>query len=149
MKESYKLAESGNLDLTDICKRMNKVAETPQKHEALELAHEVMAADGVLDQSETKMINKIAALLEIDTAELENIRDKQLVSFKPISTDDDDPDGPNGGGTTIDIESLLGIDPTWSNKKILAHLGKEFAKWNARMNSLSDDDPDSDDDFIN
>ena len=134
LKESYKLAESGKLNLTAICKQMNKVAETPQKHEALELAHEVMAADGVLDKSETKMINKIAALLEIDTTELENIRDKQLVSFKPKSSDDDDNDGAGGG--IDDVESLLGIDPTWSNKKILAHLGKEFAKWNGRMNSL-------------
>ena len=146
LKESYKLAESGNLKLTDICKQMNKVAEAPQIHEALELAHEVMAADGVLDQSETKMINKIATLLDIDPTELENIRDKQLVSFKPKSIDDDDDvaavldndddDGPNGGGTNIDVEGLLGIDPTWSNKKILAHLGKEFTKWNGRMNSL-------------
>ena len=147
LKESYKLAESGNLDLNDICKQMNKVAETPQKHEALELAHEVMAADGVLDKSETKMINKIAALLEIDTTELENIRDKQLVSFKPKSIDDDD--NAEAGGGIDDVESLLGIDPTWSNKKILAHLGKEFTKWNARMNSLSegedDDDPDDPD----
>ena len=79
-------------------------------------------------------------------SELENIRDKQLVSFKPKSIDDDDDvaavldndddDGPNGGGTNIDVEGLLGIDPTWSNKKILAHLGKEFTKWNGRMNSL-------------
>ena len=148
LKESYKLAESGNLDLNDICKQMNKVAETPQKHEALELAHEVMAADGVLDKSETKMINKIAALLEIDTTELENIRDKQLVNFKPKSIDDDDND--EAGGGIDDVESLLGIDPTWSNKKILAHLGKEFTKWNARMNSLSegedDDEPDDPDD---
>ena len=134
LKESYKLAESGNLDLNDICKQMNKVAETPQKHEALELAHEVMAADGVLDKSETKMINKIAALLEIDTTELENIRDKQLVSFKPKFIDDDDDDDDDD----IDVEGLLGIDPTWSNKKIRAHLGKEFTKWNGRMNSLSE-----------
>ena len=138
LKESYKLAESGNLDLTDICKQMNKVAETPQKHEALELVHEVMAADGILDQSETKMIHKIAALLEIDADELANIRDKQLVSFKPkfIDDNDDDPEDDPSGGNPIDVESLLGIDPTWSNKKIRAHLGKEFAKWNGRMNSL-------------
>ena len=144
LKESYKLAESGNLKLTDICKQMNKVAEAPQIHEALELAHEVMAADGILDQSETKMINKIAALLEIDTDELETIRDKQLVGFKPKfvddddDDDDDDPEDDPNGGNPIDVEGLLGIDPTWSNKKIRAHLGKEFTKRNGRMNSLSE-----------
>jgi hypothetical protein len=114
---------------------MNKVAEAPQIHEALELAHEVMAADGVLDQSETKMIHKIATLIEIDPIDLETIRDKQLVSFKPAFANDDDP---KGGGGSFDVESYLGIDPTWSNKKILVHLGKEFAKWNGRMNSLSE-----------
>ena len=132
LKESYKLAESGNLNLTEICKEMNKIAEIPQKHEALELAHQIMIADGLIDKSETEMINKIATLLEIDPKELENIRDKQLVSFKP--TDDDDSSGP--GGASTDVESLLGIDTTWSNKKIRAHLGKEFAKWNGRLNTL-------------
>ena len=42
----------------------------------------------------------------------------------------------NKKSSIIDVESLLGIDPTWGNKKILAHLGKEFTKWNGRMNSL-------------
>ena len=42
----------------------------------------------------------------------------------------------NKKSSNIDIESLLGIDPTWSNKKIQAHLGKEFAKWNGRLNTL-------------
>ena len=42
----------------------------------------------------------------------------------------------NKKSSNIDIESLLGIDPTWSKKRIEEHLGKEFAKWNGRMNSL-------------
>ena len=125
LKESYKLEKSGNLDLEDICNKMNKIADKAQKHEALELVNEVMAADSKILESETKLINYICELLNIDSVEAEKIRDKQLIKLKPTTGN-------------IDVESLLGLDPTWSNSKILGHLGKEFTKWNGRMNSLQD-----------
>jgi len=123
LKDSYQLDKSGKLNIEEICKKMNKIAENTQKHEALELVNVVMAADTKILDSETKLINKISKLLDIDPAEAEKIRDKQTVKLKP-----------NSG--SINVESYLGIDPTWSNSKILTHLGKEFTKWNGRMNSL-------------
>ena len=123
LKEAFKLEKSGNLNIEDICNRMNQIADKAQKHEALELANEVMAADTKILESETKLINHISKLLNIDSVDAEKIRDKQLVQLKPTSGN-------------IDIESLLGLDPTWSNSKILVQLGKEFTKWNGRMNSL-------------
>jgi len=125
LKESYKLEKSGNLNLDDICNKMNKIADKAQKHEALELVNEVMAADSKILESETKLINHISDLLNIDPLDSEKIRDKQLVKLKPTSGN-------------IDVESLLGLDPTWSNSKIVGQLGKEFVKWNGRMNSLQE-----------
>ena len=104
---------------------MNKIADKAQKHEALELVNEVMAADSKILESETKLINHISDLLNIDPLDSEKIRDKQLVKLKPTSGN-------------IDVESLLGLDPTWSNSKIVGQLGKEFVKWNGRMNSLQE-----------
>ena len=124
-KESYNLEKSGNLNLDDICNKMNKIADKAQKLEALELVNKVMAADSRILESETKLINHICELLHIDPIDAEKIRDKQLVKLKPTSGN-------------IDVESLLGIDPTWSNSKILGQLGKEFVKWNGRMNSLQE-----------
>lgn len=124
-EESYKLELSGNLSLNDICNKMNEIADKAQKHEALELVNEIMAADTKILESETKLINHICELLDIDPIDAEKIRDKQLVKLKPTSGN-------------IGIESLLGIDPTWSNSKILGQLGKEFVKWNGRMNSLQE-----------
>ena len=123
LKESYQLDKSGKLNIEEICKAMNKIADNTQKHEALELVNAVMAADTKILDSETKLINKISKLLEIDPIEAEKIRDKQTVKLKPTSG-------------SINVENYLGIDPTWSNSKILSHLGKEFTKWNGRMNSL-------------
>jgi uncharacterized tellurite resistance protein B-like protein len=125
LKDSYQLDKSGKLNIEKICKKMNKIADAAQKHEALELVNMVMAADTKILESETKLINRISSLLEIDPAESEKIRDKQLVNLKPTSG-------------AVNVESLLGIDPTWSNSKIITHLAKEYTKWNGRMNSLSE-----------
>jgi hypothetical protein len=104
---------------------LNKIADKAQKHEALELVNEVMAADSKILKRETKLINQISELLNVDSDDAEKIRDKQLVKLKPTSGN-------------IDVESLLGLDPTWSNSQILGQLSKEFTKWNGRMNALDE-----------
>ena len=125
MKEAYDLAKSGNLILSDVCSELKKYADNTLKYEALELAHKVMAADGVVDEREMKVIHKVADALGIDSKELEKIRDKQIIKLQTKADD-------------VDIESLLGIDPSNSKEDIKKQLKKEYIKWNSRMNSLSE-----------
>lgn len=125
MKESHKLSKSGDLSLGELCKQMNDIAEMPQKLEAMELAYKVMGADGVIDKSEMEVINKVAKALDIDPNELEKLRDKEIVSVQNTTE-------------AINIEELLDIDSSWSDKEIKAHLAKEFQKWNNRLNALDE-----------
>ena len=127
LKESHKLAKEGNLALSEICKEMNEIGEMPDKIEAIELAYKVMSADGVIDKSEMEVINKVAKALDIDPEELERLRDQELVNISSSSSG-------------INIEELLDIDSSWSNKEIKAHLAKEFQKWNNRLNTLEEGD---------
>ena len=123
MRESYDLAKSGNLILSDVCSELKKYADNTLKYEALELAHKVMAADGVVDEREMKIIHKVSDSLGIDSKELEKIRDKQIVKLQTKADD-------------LDIDSLLGIDSSSGKTEKCKKLKNEFIKWNSRLNSL-------------
>jgi len=127
MRSSYKLAESGDLVLGNICKQLNEIGEDAQKYEAVELAHEVMAADGVVHSEEMKVIHKVADALGIDADELENMRDQHTIGLD-LSLG------------KSNLESSLGIDVSWSNDKKLKHLRQEYQKWNNRLNTLLEGD---------
>ncbi|MFV0431121.1 MAG: hypothetical protein ACK5MJ_02955, partial [Alphaproteobacteria bacterium] len=90
------------------------------------LCFEVMAADGVADDSEMKVIRNIADALELDMDEVSKIRDKKIIHLSP------DVSG------QASIETILNIDPKWSNDKIKQHLRQEFQKWNNRLNTLEE-----------
>jgi tellurite resistance protein len=125
MKTSCQMAESGDLVLSDICEKLHEIGEEAQKYEALELAHEIMAADGVVHKEEMRIIHQVAQALGIDVDELANIRDQQIVALDINATSEN-----------LDLESLLGIEPSWAHEKILSHLREEFNKWNNRLNTL-------------
>ena len=111
--------------MSDVCSKLKKFADNTLKYEALELAHKVMAADGVVDEREMKVIHKVADALGIDSKELEKIRDKQIIKLQTKAAD-------------VDLESLLGIDPSKGKTEICKKIKNEFIKWNSRMNSLSE-----------
>ena len=125
LRDSYSLAESGNLVLSDVCKRLNRYGNTAQKYDAVELAYKVMAADGILHENEAIVINTTAKALGITSAELEEIRDREIIKFE--TTVDD-----------TDIDKFLGINPSLSKKEKCEKLKKEFIKWNSRLNSLNE-----------
>ena len=124
MREAYAEAKSGNLEINGAVDRLNEIADTPQKYEAIELCFEVMAADGVVDENEIKIIKSIAEGLDLDSDEIERLRDAHLINLN-IST-----------GKQASIETILHMDPGWSKNAIKNHLRTEFAKWNNRLNTL-------------
>ena len=125
LRTSYQEAKSGDLSVGGAIERLEELAETPQKYEAIELCFEVMAADGVADENEIKKIKGIAEGLGLDFDEIEKLRDKHLVGME-LSMEQ------------ASIETILNIDPNWSNEKIKKHLAVEFAKWNNRLNTLAE-----------
>lgn len=126
LRESYALAVDGNLSLSQLTDSLNKMGDKSGKYETVELCFEVMAADGVADQEEIKIIHKVAAALHLDMKEVESMRDQKIVGLKSSIADN------------VSIEVMLGIDDSWSHDKIKRHLRTEFQKWNNRLNTLSE-----------
>jgi len=117
-RESQALPESVLADLRE-------QASDSLKYEAMELCFDIMAADGVADKKELRLLDRIARALGLDPDEVQAIRDLRMVGLDTQEK------------TRDDLESLLGIDPDWSAEEIQRHLRKEFRKWNARVTQAS------------
>jgi hypothetical protein len=85
-----------------------------------------MAADGVADESELQTIKNIAEALELDYDEMGKMRDQRLIKLD-VATEQQ-----------ASIETIVGIEPDWSNEQTKKHLRNEFAKWNDRLNTLGE-----------
>jgi len=104
--------------------RLNEIGEKSQKYEAIELAFDVMAADGVVGQNEIKIIHKVAEALGLDYDEVEKLRDQKIIGLNVKLSNQ------------ANIEEIIGIEPGWSSDKIKKHLRTEYQKWNNRINAL-------------
>ena len=124
MKEAYHLALKGDLSLSELTSRLNEIAEKSSRYETIDLCNEVMAADGVADVEELKIITKIAEALELDLDEVKKIQDQKIINLSMNVTGQED------------IEEILGVDKNWDANKIKKHLRNEFQKWNNRINML-------------
>lgn len=126
MKESYHEAMNGELSLSNLTSRLNEISEKSVKYETMELCFEVMAADGIADDEELRLIHNVADALNLDMNEIVKMRDQKIVGLSSSSA------------SNSSVEALLGIDPSWSTEQIKKHLRVEFQKWNNRLNTLDD-----------
>lgn len=122
MKSAYSDGQNDKLSKTNVVERFNEIGDDQAKYEAMDLCYEVMAADGVADDEEIKVLHRLGDALELEIAELDKIRDLKMMDLS--------------GSLKSDEKSLLGIDPDWSNEEVKNHLKSEFKKWNARLNNL-------------
>ena len=128
MREAYAQATQGNLSLSPLTARLNEIGDKKLKYDAIELCFDVMAADGVADAAEMKIIHQVADALGLDLDEMEKLRDQKIVGLDSSISDQ------------ASVEDLLGIEPTWDPELIKKHLRTEFQKWNNRINTLSEGD---------
>ena len=124
MRDAFAAAKAGELSLSEVTGRLNEIAEEPQKYEAIELCFDVMAADGVADESELASIRRIAEALQLDYQEIENLRDKRLITLDVALEH------------RATLETIIGIEDGWDQDRIKTHIRIEYAKWNDRLNNL-------------
>ena len=96
------------------------------------LAFEIVAADKKVESSELACLQKIARLLSISDETYKRLEEKHL---KPIQL----AAATSGSVNASEHEKLLNIEPSWPKDRKLAQLTSEFAKYNARMQSVRDD----------
>lgn len=124
MKAAFVDAKRGYLSLSDVTARLNEIGEKKTKYDAIELCFDIMAADGVADAEEMKVIRKVAEALELDLDEIEKLRDQKIIGLDTSVSQQ------------ASAEELLGIEPDWSDDEIKKHLRAEFQKWNNRLTTL-------------
>jgi len=126
LKDSYQAAKNDKLILSNLTSSLKKINEIQINYDTIDLCYKVMAADGVADKEELRIIRKIGESLDIDIGELDKMKDKSLLSLSNEAT------------KNSSIEEILGIEKSWDKNKIKQYLTAEFQKWNGRMSILKE-----------
>jgi tellurite resistance protein len=126
MSDAYDRAQRGDLNLSALTEKLNEIAEKSTRYETIELCFDVMAADGVANSDEMRIIRTVAEALELDYDEIDKMRDQRIVG---LSTN---------VSNQASIEDLLGIEASWDVERTKRHLRAEFQKWNNRLNTLAE-----------
>ena len=106
---------------TECQKFVNCSPGVKEENDLMNLCLDVMTADGDADEDENKQIQLIANLIGFSSAKLKKLIAKKTIKLKPTKI--------NTSASSVD--SVLGINPTWSKSKIKAHILQEFNKANA------------------
>ena len=81
MEDAHSLAKNGELNLGELTRELNEIAEQATKYETVELCFKVLAADGVVHPEELKVINKVADALGLDFDQIEKMRDQTIFNL--------------------------------------------------------------------
>lgn len=125
LNETFKAyAIAGDFNIEKITSELNEISADPQKYRAIDLCLDVMAADGLADDNELDAIRNISEKLNLDFDHIQTMKEQRLVGLSINKS------------SSSSMESLLGIDESWSSEKINKHLRKQFSNWNSRINTL-------------
>ena len=116
------LAKSGQLELELVFYEINKIDDRSFKYAALDLSIEVMVADSTIHPNEVKLIEEIIEELGLDQSTAKKYIRNQILNMDKPPKD-------------IDIEGLLKINPSVSNKDSQKLIRREFDKWNSASTS--------------
>jgi len=125
-KRAFERANANNLNLDAIIDDLGLLNLRSSNQLLLELLVKVISADNEVTPDEMQLIKNIGNRLGVDVNEIKAMADKAFLDMN-LSADDDA------------LEGILGIEPGWTKEQILAHLRKEFAKWNGRIQALEDE----------
>ena len=132
LERGFENFNANKFDMNTLCKEVKKISSTVEKYNLIELCLDVMAADGVADVNELKIIREISQKIDIDYDEMTKLKDRRLVNLDPVIKTS------NLGLDEKNLEESLGIKPTWDIERKKKYILNEFSKWNGRMSSLKE-----------
>lgn len=128
LKTSFDKGSSGTLSIAESLARLKASKVKNAVNDALELSSIVIAADGVIAESEMAMLRSFAKELGVNLEELQNIADKHVAGAKATTTDKSE----------VSDESLIGLDPKADKLAIKKALIDAFGKYNSRLQTEKD-----------
>jgi tellurite resistance protein len=120
-------AKNKNLSISNQVNVMNQLADNPEKYAAIELCLDVMAADGIADQEELKILNGLCVSLGLDSDRFAELRDHRMINVESAHVD-----GSN-------IWETLGIEVAATDEVKKSKLMQLYRRWNSRAESLEDE----------
>jgi len=121
-KESIQLANNDQLRINQLCKELRLLESQRSQIAAMDLAVQIMTADNIIHHNEIFLIHKVSNLLGISHDEVMKITNSEILKMGKVPE-------------KIDIERLLGIDPTVSNKKANKWFEKLDDTWHGATTS--------------
>lgn len=128
LKSSFERAASGKLTVDATLAKLKASKVKNAVNDALELSSIVIAADGVIAESEMAMLRSFAKELGVNLEELQNIADKHVAGAKATATDKSE----------VSDESLIGLDTKADKLAIKKALIEAFGKYNSRLQTEKD-----------
>ena len=107
-----------NIDIEGMCQELVLTAKSAARYDAIQLAMETIAADGIATVSEMEFIKKLALRLEIDSNKFRSM----LEAIVPVNIHQNK-----------DLNLLFGIDEETNDNNLTAKLNTEYRKWNSRI----------------
>lgn len=114
------------------CSKLKEVGD-PFKSMTMGLAFEIVTSDHKIEPSEMACLHKIARLMDISDTKFKDLEEKHV---RPIQLKE----ATSGQSNANANEQLLGIDSSWTKEEKLAKLTSEFSKYNARMQTIRNDE---------
>lgn len=121
--QAFEDARRGTLQIESAAETLAKSPVKQASYDALELCTIVMAADGVIQPAEVRIVDRIGRLLGIDNDGIRSLRDKHAQQASSSSEE----------GTELSDEMLLGLDPNLTPDQKKKKLRELFARYNAMM----------------
>lgn len=128
LKASFDKGAAGTLTIKQTLTKLKASKVHNAINDALELSSIVMAADGVIVESEMTLLRSFAQDLGVNLEDLQNIADKHVAGAKSTSAEK----------SNVSDESLIGIDPKADKSTIKKALIEAFGKYNARLQTEKD-----------
>jgi len=128
LKASFEKAADGRLTVKDSVAKLKASKVRNAVNDALELSSIVIAADGVIAESEIALLRSFAKELGVNLEELQNIADKHVAGAKATATDKSE----------VSDESLIGLDTKADKIAIKKALIEAFGKYNSRLQTEKD-----------
>ena len=124
-KNAFEQSKKNQLSIEMIARKLKKLDMKDCEYKTIELAYQIIAADGVMEPNEMHTINHLIKTLNLDKDHVDKIRDQNILGLNQADLSENN------------LLATLGIDSTLNKKEIKQKLTIEFQKWNNRLNIVS------------
>jgi tellurite resistance protein len=127
MQAAVAEAGAGRLDVASAARNLRASPIRNASYDALELCTIIMAADGVIDPAEMRLLRQIGEQLGISAEDLQGLTDKNTPQATTI-----------GGDGELSDELLVGLDPKLPPAEARRKLREIFARYNSMLTTERD-----------